>query len=141
MTVLMSRAMGVLRRRVGWLVGAWLVCQLASVATASVSVVRTLGGATVAADAEECNCPDVEPGATCPMHHTTRHGVPAKPVCRMCGTTASPDATLVVLTLGLGGPTAVAGTHDPSSPSVPVITTDQSTRSRSARPDAPPPRA
>ena len=59
--------MSLVRRRLSWLVGAWLLCQIANVAAAPLTF--CCQNVATAGDEEKC-CPGLLPGQVCPMHHT-----------------------------------------------------------------------
>jgi hypothetical protein len=125
--------MSLVRRRLSWLVGAWLLCQIATVAATPLTFccqnVATVG------DDEKC-CPGLLPGEICPMHHTKE----GERTCKMRSMCAGTDASLVALAGGLGAmprPTVVVSTFDPGD--LPRIAR-QSTPFRTDRPESPPPR-
>ena len=74
--------MSVVRRRLSWVVGAWLLCQIANVTAAPV-MFHCQNVAT--ADDDEC-CPGLLPGQVCPMHHTKA----GEKTCKMRGGWRSP---------------------------------------------------
>jgi hypothetical protein len=123
------------RRRLSWLVCAWLTCQIATVVAAPITF--CCKAVPVADDDEEC-CPGVAPGQLCPMHHKTATG---KNDCKMRSTCGPADAMLVALAGGIGvlpRATAVVNAFVPGdvvAPSAPVAL------ARSSRPESPPPRA
>jgi len=126
--------MSCVRRRLSWLVGAWLLCQVANVGAAPLTFccqnVATPG------DDEKC-CPGLLPGQVCPMHHT-REG---EGTCKMRGLCTSSDASLVALASGIAAmPVTTSavnafdlGAAPPAAPRTAVL--------RTARPESPPPRA
>jgi hypothetical protein len=126
--------MSLVRRRLSWLVGAWLLCQIANVAAAPLTFccqnVATIG------DDEKC-CPGLLPGQVCPMHHTKE----GERTCKMRGVSSGSDASIIALAGGLGAlplPTAAVSIFDlgdlpRSAPRSAIL--------RSDRPESPPPRA
>jgi hypothetical protein len=122
--------MGVIRRRLSWLIAGWLVCQIASATGAPVF-------AALGLDEDAC-CRGLAPGQTCPMHHHSRENDRTCKMRSACprGETAIlalaggvgilPDATDVVTAFVLGEPVA--------SPRPAPVT-------RTTRPESPPPRA
>jgi len=117
-----------------WAVGAWLLFQLANVSAAPLTFYCQ--NVATAGDDEKC-CPGLLPGQVCPMHHT-REG---KATCKMRGTCAGTDASLMALAGGLGAmprTTAMVSAFDPGELQT---FTQPSTLLRSARPESPPPRS
>ena len=126
--------MALVRRRLSWLIGAWLLCQLANVAAAPLTF--CCQNVATAGDEEKC-CPGLLPGQVCPMHHAKE----GERTCKMRNACAGTDAALVELAGGIGvlpaGP-AVGSTFDlcdlpRPAPRSAVVRTD--------RPESPPPRA
>src|SRR3954470_8565763 len=87
--------MSPVRRRLSWLIGAWLLCQVANLAAAPLTFCCQ-NVATAGAD-EKC-CPGLLPGQVCPMHHT-KEGVRT---CKMRAVCTGSDAALVALGGSLG---------------------------------------
>src|SRR5262245_26765086 len=90
--------MRVIRRRLSWLIVAWLVCQAASLTAAPAMAVFD--------SADPC-CEGLGPGQTCPMHHPSRE---SDRTCKMRSACPTGDAALLSLAGGLGvlpGPTDV----------------------------------
>src|SRR3954462_11306866 len=89
--------MSPVRRRLSWLIGAWLLCQIANLAAAPLTFccqnVATVG------DDEKC-CPGLLPGQVCPMHHTKE----GERTCKMRSVCTGTDASMIALA---GGPGAV----------------------------------
>jgi hypothetical protein len=124
-----------MRRRLSWLIGAWLACFLAGLAT---PVVIAASGRAVVDD--DCGCPNVAPGQMCPMHHHSRKAKDDG-TCKMRSACQPPDAALLPLSGGLGvlpGATEVVTVfvpgERPTAASSPTIV-------RSRPPDSPPPRS
>ena len=116
-----------------WVVGAWLVFQIANVTAAPLTF--CCQNVATAGDDEKC-CPGLLPGQVCPMHHT-REG---KATCKMRGTCAGTDASLLALAGGLGAmprTTAMVSAFDPGALQT---LTQPSVLLRSERPESPPPR-
>src|SRR3954463_13916970 len=82
--------MSPVRRRLSWLVGAWLLCQIANVAAAPLTFCCQN---VASSDDEEKCCPGLLPGQVCPMHHT-KEGVRT---CKMRASCAGSDAALIAL--------------------------------------------
>lgn len=122
------------RRRLSWLIGAWLLCQIANVAAAPLTFCcQSVAGA---ADEDTC-CPGLLPGQVCPMHHPKDGGR----TCEMRNACARADAALVALAGGVGvlpPATVVASPFD--SGDLPHASLRPAIR-RSRRPESPPPRA
>jgi len=125
--------MPTLRRRLSWIVAAWLVCQ------ASTAVV--LSSATCAGDRDEasavvCTCPHAD-GVECPMHHTR-----TAPASR-CSCQGS-DESAASAVLALIGPAAVLPESRGTAKSVRLssvsIAPRTARRDRPSVPDPPPPR-
>ena len=123
------------RRRLSWLVCAWLTCQIAGIAAAPLAF--CCKDVPALSDEEEC-CPGVLPGQLCPMHHKV---APGKNDCKMRSICSPADAMLVALAGGAGvlpRATAVVNAFDPGdvvTPSAPAAF------ARTSRPESPPPRA
>jgi hypothetical protein len=126
--------MSPVRRRLSWLIGAWLLCQLANVAAAPLTF--CCQNVATAGEDEKC-CPGLLPGEICPMHHTKE----GERTCKMRAVCTGTDACLVALAGGLGAlprstPAVnafVAGDLARLAPRPAILHT--------ARPDSPPPRA
>jgi hypothetical protein len=125
--------MHIVRARLPWIVGAWLLCQSAAFASAPLALWRS--PAASAAD-DDC-CPGVAPGQVCPMHHAKE----GARTCAMRSACAPSDAALVALSGGIGvpsrAPVAIADTLAVRS----IQASDVITSSRASRPESPPPRA
>ena len=124
------------RRRLSWLVCAWLMCQVAGIAAAPIAF--CCKDVTAAADEEDC-CEGLQPGQYCPMHHKTAGG--GKNECKMRSACAPTDAMLVALAGGIGpveGSTSVVNDFVPGEFVAPLAATSIV---RSVPPDPPPPRA
>src|SRR4029077_19098807 len=94
--------MSLVRRRLSWLVGAWLLCQIANVAAAPLTF--CCQNVATAEDEDKC-CPGLLPGQICPMHHVKEGGA----TCKMRGVCTGTDASIVALASGLGAlPAATA---------------------------------
>src|SRR5437868_2688441 len=87
--------MSLVRRRVSWMVGAWLLCQIASLAAAPLTF--SCQNVATSADEEKC-CPGLLPGQVCPMHHTKE----GERTCKMRAVCTGSDASLVTLAGGFG---------------------------------------
>jgi hypothetical protein len=123
------------RRRLAWIVCAWLLSQAAGVAAAPFALCCT--SPPVAHDDEEKCCPGLLPGQMCPMHHT-REG---QRTCKMRSACANTDAALIALSGGLGDLPASTSFVSAFEPGAFVATLASSTMLRTSRPESPPPRA
>lgn len=126
--------MSLVRRRLSWLIGAWLLCQVANVAAAPLTF--CCQNVATADDEEKC-CPGLLPGQVCPMHHTKE----GERTCKMRNACARADAALVALAGGIGvlpPATAVVNTFDLGDR---LRTAPRSIILRACRPESPPPRA
>jgi hypothetical protein len=126
--------MSLVRRRLSWLIGAWLLCQIANVAAAPLTF--CCQNVATADDAEKC-CPGLLPGQVCPMHHRKE----GERTCKMRNACARTDAALVALAGGSGvlpPATAVVNTFDLGDRLRPA---QRSAIVRTYRPKSPPPRA
>ena len=122
------------RRRLSWVIGAWLLCQAASVAAAPLAF--SCQNVASAADEEEC-CPGLLPGQVCPMHHAKK----GERTCQMRGSCVHTDAAIISLAVGSGvlpSSTLAVSTFDPGERAFPA---PQSSILRTDRPESPPPRA
>jgi hypothetical protein len=125
--------MSLVRRRLSWLVGAWLLCQIANVSAAPLTF--CCQNVATAGDDEKC-CPGLLPGQICPMHHTKE----GERTCKMRSMCAGTDASLVPLAGGLGAmpqPTLVVSAFDLGDRPAPM---PQTALLRTDRPESPPPR-
>ena len=126
--------MSVVRRRLSWLVGAWLLCQIANVAAAPLTF--CCQNVAIAGDDEKC-CPGLLPGEICPMHHT-REG---ERTCKMRGVCTGTDAAVVALASSLGAmPSATVVVNAFELGDLPRVA-PLSIVLRTDRPESPPPRA
>jgi hypothetical protein len=122
------------RHRLSWLVGAWLLCQIANVAAAPLTF--CCQNVATAGDEEKC-CPGLLPGQVCPMHHTKE----GERTCKMRASSSGSDASMIALAGGLGAmplstPAVSAfGVGDPARRAQP------SACLRTAPPESPPPRS
>jgi hypothetical protein len=124
------------RRRLSWLVSAWLMCQVVGIAAAPIAFCCK---DVPAATAEQDCCEGLQPGQYCPMHHKTAAG--AKDECKMRSACAPADAMLVALAGGTGllePTTAVVNSFVPGE-FVPALA--PTFIARTIPPDPPPPRA
>jgi hypothetical protein len=126
--------MSVVRRRLSWLIGVWLLCQAANVAAAPLTF--CCQNVATAEDEEEC-CPGLLPGQVCPMHHVKQ----GERTCQMRGVCTGSDATLVGLASGLGAMPAPTMSVSAFALSEPPRTAVRPVILRSDRPESPPPRS
>ena len=126
--------MSLVRRRLPWVIGAWLVCQIASVGAAPLTF--CCQNLAIEDDEEKC-CPGLLPGQVCPMHHTKA----GERTCKMRSTCAKSDAALVALAGAmcvLPTATAAVSAFDLGDLLRPI---PRSAILRAYRPVSPPPRA
>jgi hypothetical protein len=126
--------MSLVRRRLSWLIGVWLLCQIANVAAAPLAFCCQKA---VTADDEEKCCPGLLPGQVCPMHHK-REG---ERTCKMRDACGRSDAALVALAGGAGvlpPATAVVNSFDLCDL---LRLAPRSALVRTSFPESPPPRA
>src|ERR1700704_20552 len=100
--------MSLVRRRLSWVVGAWLLCQIANIAAAPLTFYCQ--NVASGGDDEKC-CPGLLPGQVCPMHHTKE----GERTCKMRGVCTGSDASIIALAGGLGAvplQTAAEGIFD-----------------------------
>jgi len=123
--------MSLVRRRLPWIVSAWLLCQLTGLAAAPFALC-----CTAADELPEC-CRTVGPGQTCPMHH----GGHDDSTCKMRNGCASGDSALISLGGGLGVlPSSTSGVT-PFASGEDAAPLTASAIDRAEPPDSPPPRA
>lgn len=123
-----------LRRRLSWLVGLWLLCQVANVAAAPVTF--CCQNVATPDDDEKC-CPGLLPGQVCPMHHTKE----GERTCKMRSICTKSDTALVALAGSLGIlPPATTAVNAFALGDLPRLA-PQSAIVRAYRPESPPPRA
>ena len=125
--------MSSVRRRLSWLVGAWLLCQIANVAAAPLTF--CCQNVATSEDEDKC-CPGLLPGQVCPMHHVKE----GEPTCKMRAVCAGTDASIVALAGGLGALPAATGTVIAFEPGDLPRLAPQSAILRTDRPESPPPR-
>jgi hypothetical protein len=126
--------MSPVRRRLSWLVGAWLLCQTANVAAAPLTF--CCQNVATAGDEEKC-CPGLLPGQVCPMHHTKE----GERTCKMRASCSGSDASMIALASTLAAvPMATAAVSAFDLGAASRISAPSAIR-RSVRPDSPPPRA
>jgi hypothetical protein len=126
--------MSLVRRRLSWLVGIWLLCQAANVGAAPLTF--CCQNVATAGDDEKC-CPGLLPGQVCPMHHTKE----GERTCKMRASCSGTDASIVALAGGLGAlppKTAVVSVYAVGD--LPRLA-QHSAILRTDRPESPPPRA
>lgn len=121
------------RRRMSWVVGVWLACQLAGVVAAPLAFCCR----TIQVDDDEACCPGLLPGQMCPMHHK-REG---ERTCKMRGACSRADAGLVALAGVVGLLPATTGVVSASTVGAPPRAGVPSAIQRAHRPESPPPRA
>ena len=121
------------RRRLSWVVGVWLVCQLANVAAAPVTF--SCQNVATAGDEEKC-CPGLLPGEICPMHHVKE----GERTCKMRGGCTGTDASIIALAGGLGAMPVATVAVSPFELGDRPRLTRRSAILRADRPESPPPR-
>ena len=115
------------RRHLGWIVCAWLVCQVSAVTAAPLLL----------AGSDLCTCPADGLGAACPMHH-------AQADIGECVLKSAAPVSVVTLASLLGAvgvipPVQTISTVVLAAERIPALRA--AVISRSARPKAPPPRS
>jgi hypothetical protein len=126
--------MSVIRRRLSWMIGAWLCCQVAGFAAAPFALCCP---DVDAPDQTPACCRALGPGQTCPMHH----GGHGDTTCKMRSACGRPDAALLTLAGGIGilpSATTSVTAFDPGAILTPITA---SAVLRSQPPESPPPRA
>lgn len=123
-----------LRRRLSFLVAAWLACQAA---TAFIAPVSLMAGASLAL----CTCPDGTPGQVCPMHRGHHDQTSDQSRCVIRSTAANPDATLLSLLSNIGVMPASDGIALEAPAAVVQPQRVLPPLTQSDIPDLPPPRA
>jgi len=121
------------RRRISWVVGIWLTCQLAGVVAAPLAFCCR----TVQVDDDDACCPGLLPGQMCPMHHK-REG---ERTCKMRDACNRTDAGLVALAGVIGLLPDATVTVSAFAVGGPVLAAKASPIARAYRPESPPPRA
>jgi hypothetical protein len=122
------------RRRLPWVIGAWLLCQVAGVAAAPLTF--CCQNVATSADDEEC-CPGLLPGQVCPMHHAKE----GERTCKMRSTCTKSDAALVSLAGGIGVVPVATPLVSSFVVGEPVRHAPTSAIARAYRPESPPPRS
>ena len=132
-----------LRRRLAWIVGLWIVCQVSVLATVPLS----LAGIFVNAGAEGvlCTCASASgPDHYCPMHGRhqdhSQTGQNADDCVLRSGTPAS-DVTLMSLIGGSGLMPPARTTPEVILTAEPILPVSATVILRSERPESPPPRS
>ena len=121
------------RRRISWVVGIWLACQLAGVVAAPLAFCCR----TIQVDDDEACCPGLLPGQMCPMHHK-REG---ERTCKMRDACNRADAGLVALAGVVGLLPATTSVVNAFAVGAPPRAAVPSAIARAHRPESPPPRA
>ena len=129
--------MRIARRLLRTVAAAWIACQLVGVVAAPLAM-RFAPAPESEHHATKCVCPGVAPGATCPMHHTTRDNGRE---CLMRSASGPVDAALLSLAVTSGLPPTLVKTLVTFQSLEPISATAPSAITRADRPDAPPPRA
>jgi len=123
------------RRAIGPIVVAWLLCQGATVVFAA----AVLGVDAVAVTLLECTCAHGTEHADCPMHHPA---APSGPGLRQVQCASQVDTALLGSLMGQAGLVPALANAIPSIPPRVFVPMDAGTFVlRPARPDPPPPRA
>lgn len=128
--------MRLLRRRLSWMLGGWLVFQCAGI------IAPVVLSATGWVAVSTCTCPAAAHGAACPMHHADdRETTGASRRCVIENAAAPIDIALLSLAGGGGllPRPMIIDRIDPASEHVASLTKVPS--SHTELPDAPPPRA
>ena len=138
----MLESMGRVRRRLSWIVGLWLVCQVSVLAAAPLS----LAGIFVNAGVEGvlCTCASASgPDHYCPMHGKHQdHASSAQDAddCVLRSGSPASDVTLVSLISGIGLMPPAQAAATTAVAAEPIAALPEAVLSRSDRPEAPPPR-
>ena len=127
--------MPLVRRRLSWMIRAWLFLQIAGFAAAPTA--WCCAGANVVDETPAC-CRGLGPGETCPMHHG-HDGTDT--TCKMRSACGRSDAALLTLAGGLGVLPSATISVTPFDPGAILGPISASTVLRSKRPESPPPRA
>jgi hypothetical protein len=122
------------RRRLSWVIGAWLLCQAASVAAAPLTF--CCQNVATAGDDEKC-CPGLLPGQVCPMHHKKE----GERTCKMRSSCVSSDAAILSLAVGAGAPPSSSSVVSAFDLGERVLLEPRFAILRTDRPESPPPRA
>lgn len=134
-SAILTEYMRIVRRRLPWMVGAWLLCQAAAAASAPLALCCRPASDLAVAD-EEC-CPGVAPGQVCPMHHTKEGGRK----CVMRSACASNDAALLSLSGIVGLTSRESFSISDRTLWASIAPMQPNTLARASRPESPPPRA
>jgi hypothetical protein len=121
--------MGVIRRRLSWLIAGWLICQIASLAGAPVYAAFGL-------DEDAC-CRGLGPGQTCPMHHPRA----SDRTCKMRSACPRGETAVLALAGGVGVLPVATDVVMAFVVSEPVAAPRAAAITRTTRPEFPPPRA
>src|SRR4051812_47829806 len=121
------------RSRLSWIVGGWLLCQIAGLAAAPFA----LCCANQAVDETPACCRGLAPGQKCPMHH----GDDSHPTCKMRNACNQSDAALLTLSGGVGVLPASTIGEIAFDPGDLLAAPSDSAAPRTDRPESPPPRA
>ena len=130
--------MKTLRKHLSSIIAVWLLCQVSALAVAPAAL--SAGGFFGAAGFVLCDCPDAEPGRSCPMHPAPAERSVDPDECVMQAACAPTDAAFLSLGLGAGilpPPPALASDAGSAIVTLTAIARDSVTE----LPDAPPPRA
>ena len=114
-----------------------LVCQGAALSAAPIAVCRGILSAAV--DLDDC-CRNLDPGQTCPMHHTTHRAGGQRGPAWTC--VCSPSDAVLASLLGVAGalPGPIRASRVPIRASI-VAAQTSATLARHEPPTSPPPRA
>jgi len=122
------------RRRLSWLISAWLICQIAGVAASPFAACCDVAASS---EDETTCCPGLLPGQVCPMHHSREDNR----ICKMRSACGRTDPALFSLSGGLGllpQQTSSVIAFDPGHLLNAPVTLELV---RAERPESPPPRA
>jgi hypothetical protein len=133
--MVISIVVRILRRRLAWVAGAWLMSQVAlfAVAPSALCATTLTGMASV-----QCTCPEGD-GQVCPMHHPE-----SKSNTKSCSCRSTNDSAAAIIA-SLFGPAAVLtapiNTAEPAASSRRPLRVESHPFDSYLVPDAPPPRA
>ena len=127
--------MRIVRRRLSWMVGAWLLCHVCALAAAPISICLS---SSASAPSLECTC-DHGDATECPMHH--KSSAAPKPTCTCRSTSDSGLATLASMLGPFAVVDAAARIVSPDAMAAMPALRPASFFNVPAIPDPPPPRA
>ena len=133
----LNLSMVFVRRRLSWMIYAWLTCQIAGIAAAPITF--CCKDVPTSANEDEC-CEGLMPGQYCPMHHKQAEQAADEAACKLRNACPPADAALVALAGGVGllpPSTSIVSPFDLGDAPAALAPT---AIARTDRPEAPPPR-